>query len=128
MAMNEWTKVVSNPLGLAGFALFLVFAYLAKVKRADERRWLSPVAVLVAVAALLGGLLIAYAQIPKAAPPAQTNGASPSAQTPGRVEQISTGEGSPNIQGVQGNITLTIDQSKAKTAAEDAPAKQSNQK
>jgi hypothetical protein len=128
MAMSEWTKVVSNPLGLAGFALFLVFAYLAKVKRADERRWLSPAAVLAAVAALLGGLLIAYAQIPKTAPPAQTNGASPSSQTPGRVEQISTGEGSPNIQGVQGNVTLTIDQSKAKTAVEDAPARQSNQK
>src|SRR3954463_16622357 len=65
MAISEWTKVVSNPLGLAGFALFLVFAYLAKVKSADERRWLSPAAVLVALAALLGGLLIAYAQIPK---------------------------------------------------------------
>jgi hypothetical protein len=128
MAISEWTKVVSNPLGLAGFALFLVFAYLAKVKSADERRWLSPAAVLVALAALLGGLLIAYAQIPKPALPAQTNGASPSQQMPRRVEQISTGEGSPNIQGVQGNITLTIDQSKAKTAPEPASARQPDQK
>jgi hypothetical protein len=72
--MSEWTKVVTSPLGLAGFALFLVFGYLAKVKRSDERRWLAPVAVFVAVAALVGGLVLAYVQVPKPVPPsAQTS-------------------------------------------------------
>ena len=52
MNMAPWTKVVTNPLGLAGFALFLVFGYLAKIKRNDERRWLSPVAFAIAAVAL----------------------------------------------------------------------------
>ena len=85
--MNEWTKVVTEPLGLAGFALFLVFGYLAKAKKDDERRWLSLVAIalagrhrsrwspslsLVAIAlaviALLGGLSLAYFQPSRSAP------------------------------------------------------------
>src|SRR5271157_249610 len=53
--MSEWTKVVTSPLGLAGFALFLVFGYLAKLKRSNERRWLAPLAVFAAIAALVGG-------------------------------------------------------------------------
>lgn len=76
--MNEWTKVVTNPLGLVGFALFLVFGYLAKVNRLDERRWIAPVAMFVAIAALVGGLAIAYVQVPKAAQPSSQTSQPPS--------------------------------------------------
>src|ERR1035438_3523178 len=62
--MTPWTKVVTDPLGLTGFALFLVFGYLAKVKRNDERRWLSPVAFAIATVALIGGLVVAYVKVP----------------------------------------------------------------
>ena len=58
--MQDWTKVVTEPLGLAGFALFLVFGVLARVKKQDERRWLGPLASGMAVLALLGGLTLAY--------------------------------------------------------------------
>ena len=79
--MSEWTKVVTSPLGLAGFALFLVFGYLAKVKKSDERRWLAPIAAFAALSALVGGLALAYFQIPKPVPPsAQTNTPPPAKQ------------------------------------------------
>ena len=39
--MSEWIKAVTHPLGLAGFALFLVFGALGKIKSKDERRWLA---------------------------------------------------------------------------------------
>jgi len=92
--MSEWTKVVTNPLGLVGFALFLVFGYLAKVKKSDERRWISPVAICLAAAALIGGIAIAYLQIPKAGQaPARTGQPLPPAKQRSnqQVQQTSTG-------------------------------------
>lgn len=50
--MTEWAKVVTSPFGLVGFALFLVFGYLARLKKADERRWIAPTVMFLAVAAL----------------------------------------------------------------------------
>lgn len=52
VAMTEWAKVVTSPFGLVGFALFLVFGYLARLKKADERRWIAPTVMFLAVAAL----------------------------------------------------------------------------
>jgi hypothetical protein len=81
--MGEWTKVVTDTLGLAGFALFLVFGYLAKVKRSDERRWFSLPAVAVPVGVLAVGLALAYVRIPKpvAPPPKPANPQRNSRQT-----------------------------------------------
>jgi hypothetical protein len=125
--MGPWTKVVTEPLGLAGFALFLVFGYLARVKRNDQRRWLSPVALGIATIALVGGLVISYVQVSKTvAPPVQnTKQAAPTQhQTNQQIQQSSTGPCSPNVQGVQGgNVTITADQSSCKTEIEKPPEK-----
>jgi hypothetical protein len=128
--MGEWTKVVTNPLGLAGFALFLVFGYLAKMNKGGERRWIAPMAFALAMAALLGGLAIAYVQVPRASQPAAQTSQPPAPakqQTNQQVRQTSTGDGSPNVQGVQGNVTITVDQSKGKTELQKPPAKNPNQ-
>jgi hypothetical protein len=112
--MTEWTKVLSSPLGLAGYALFLVFGFLAKVKRSDERRWLAPAATCLAIAALFGGLLIAYLQVSKV-PQSSVQAVQPGPQkqqTNSQVQQTSGGPGSPNVQGVQGDVTISVDQSK----------------
>jgi|SRR5271157_1916873 len=119
--MSEWTKVVTQPLGLAGFALFLVFVYLGRAKRYDKRRWLSPAAFAIAAMALIGGLVLAYVQVPKPVPPSvQTSkpAAPTQQQTNQQVQQTSTGAGSPNVQGAQGDVTITVDQSTGKTKTE----------
>ena len=57
---EAWVNVVTNPLGMAAFALFLVFSVLTRTTIAKERRWLAPVFVGIAVIALLGGLALSY--------------------------------------------------------------------
>jgi hypothetical protein len=131
--MSEWAKIVTQPLGLVGFGLFLVFAHLAKVKRHDERRWLSRVALTFAAVALLGGLTLAYLQTPRPiAPAVQTSiPLVPSHQQTNQVQQSSSGDGSSNVQGVQGDVKITVDQSTGKTHMEakkpaEKQSKQSN--
>ena len=121
--MTQWIRVVTEPLGLAGFALFLVFGYLAKAKSNDERRWLSPVAVALAVIALAGGLAPAYVQATKPATQSSSTGKTPQteAQQTNKVEQSSTGPGSPNVQGVQGDVNITVDQGASTVVAEPVP-------
>lgn len=120
--MSEWAKVVTQPLGLAGFALFLVFGYLARATKNDARRWLSPAAVGLALIALAGGLLIAYKQIPEPTPTPTVQVSQPTKQqTNSNVQQTSTGQGSPNVQGVQGDVTITVDQSTGKTETKKSP-------
>lgn len=130
--MTPWTKVVTHPLGLAGFVLFLVFGYLARSKRRDEHRWLAPVAFAIATVALIGGLFLAYVQVPKPLPPSVQVSKPPAPvqhQTNQQVQQTSTGQGSPNVQGVQGNVTITVDQSTGKTTTQKKPpAKEAQQK
>jgi len=99
--MQEWTKVVTHPLGLAGFALFLVFSLLARAKRRDERRWIFPVSLVMAVFALVGGLSLAYRQ---------------GKNTPATVIQINTDRGV-NINNANGG-TYNIDQSTGKSGAQ----------
>ncbi len=127
---SEWIKVVTNPLGLAGFALFLVFGYLAKLKRLDERRWIAPIAMLLALGALIGGLTVAYIQVPKAAPvPAQNSQPALPAkqQTNQQVQQTSKGDCSPNVQGVQGDVTISADCSESKAEARKPAAQKYRQ-
>jgi hypothetical protein len=120
VAMGEWIKVVTDPLGLAGFALFLMFGYVAKFKRVSEQRWLARVAVISAVAALIGGLSLSYVKTSKSAAAAlgQAN----------RVHQVSTGQGSPNVQGVKGDVTITVDQSTGQDKPQEPPDGNSKQK
>lgn len=119
--MTPWTKVVTHPLGLAGFVLFLVFGYLARSTRRNEHRWVAPVAFTLAAAALIGGLFLAYVQVPKPLPPSVQISKPPAPvqqQTNQKVQQTSTGPGSPNVQGVQGDVTITVDQSTGKTTTQ----------
>jgi hypothetical protein len=118
--MHDWAKVVVQPLGLAGFALFLVFGFIARAKSGDRRRWLPPVAVAMACLALIGGLALAYlntaaAPLSKSAAPATGQPAAP------QVQSIqTTGSDSPVFVGT-GPVNFTADQSS--TSGKSAPKK-----
>src|ERR1700677_1586225 len=100
--MGIWTKVVTNPLGLSGFALFLVFSYLWRTSRGSQRRWLAPTAVSLAVATLVGGLALAYVEVSHVVvPPMQSDKVTSTSHQANQVQQTTTGPGSPAIQGVQ---------------------------
>jgi hypothetical protein len=117
--VSEWAKVVSDPLGLAGFALFLVFSLLAGLKRSDERRWIAKAAIFMAFAALVCGLGLACLRVLRPIPAAtksQTPAPIPK-QNCGETDQKSAGPGSPNVNCVQGNVTITVDQSSGGTGA-----------
>jgi hypothetical protein len=119
--MDSWTKVVTEPLGLAGFALFLMFVYLGKVIKDEKRRWLSPVAFACAAVTLIAGFSLAYLQLRKqVVPQFTTRPVVTAAQPTPAAQQSSSGPGSPNVQGVDGDVTITVDQSTGKTIEKKA--------
>jgi hypothetical protein len=126
VAVNEWTKVVTDPLGLVGFALFLVFAYLARVKKSKQHRWIVPSAMIMASVALVGGLTLAYYRVHAAAKPSAQPSPAPVKQR--SVQQKSSGPGSPNVQGVEGDVTITVDQSSGDIKSETKAPPQKKQK
>ena len=65
--MDKWIDVVTNPLGIAGFALFLVFTFVSRSQRPLERN----VFIGFAAVALLAGLGLAYRQASEP-PPAES--------------------------------------------------------
>lgn len=124
----EWTKVLIHPLGLTGYALFTLFGALARAKRKDERRWILPAALVSAGVALLGGLGLALRDVDHK--PRETTISQPqpkpspvSTQQNDHVTQTSSGSGSPNVQGVQGDVTITVDQSGGTTPKTPTRAK-----
>jgi len=75
---------------------------------------------------LTGGLTLAYLKRPPQAapqtisPPAAQS--TPKTQT-NLVDQKSTGAGSPNVQGVQGDVTINVDQSSGTWKDKPTPKK-----
>lgn len=114
--LSEWIKVVTNPLGLCGFALFLVFGALARARRLRERRWVAPAAVSLAALALMGGLALAWAQV-RSDSNAVEKARETSPVTPPPMlkceatSQTSTGPGSPNVSCSQAPVVVNVDQS-----------------
>jgi hypothetical protein len=94
--MGNWIKVVTHPLGLGGFALFLLFTILSKQKKKNTgMRWALYAA---ALAALVGGIAIAYHQVGEASLPKQQQ------MKIGIIEQDSSGNQAVNAAGVQGDV------------------------
>ena len=101
----DWTKVVTQPVGLAGYALSLVFGYVAKATKSQERPWLAPAAFLLAAVALFGGLFLSYRSTATAAvapPPVTCNNQDAKAST--------TGNGSPIVTCPAGPVNINVNQ------------------
>jgi hypothetical protein len=102
-----WEKVLTDPLGLAGFALFLIFGAVTVVikQRKPTNRWVVSAGVALAALSVLGGLTLAFLRKPlmPVTPP------NPTAPTNSmQVDKVEQKVGSGNaVAGVQGNVTVT---------------------
>lgn len=106
--VSTWINVVTDPLGLAGFALFLVFGFLAKVGLAKGQQWLTISAVSMAAIALIGGMLLSWQR--NEATHLQENATPSVSEHPsGETRQTTHGEQSPAVQNVKGNVTIKIE-------------------
>ena len=103
--IDAWTQVITNPLGLAGFALFLVFGLLAKFGLKNKPGWIIAVALVMALIALVGGLSLAWKQHTAV----DINTESTSRQTP-HSNQITHGDKSPAIQNVEGDVIINFNE------------------
>ena len=88
-------KAVTHPLGLAAFALFLVFTFLGRTRQFKRPTWLSPVAFVMAAAALVGGLILAYRA-------KTSNDQHAPSQTISAIHQSAVGSANSNVAGVVG--------------------------
>ena len=117
--MTPWIKVVTHPLGLAGFALFLVFSFLGKSRQGKKPTWLAPSAFAMAFITLVGGIALAYLQSSR---PAGTSGG----QQIGTIQQTASGASSPNVAGVQGNVSVSITAPNASDRSPSGPLTEEN--
>ena len=111
----DWTQVVTDPLGIAGFALALVFGVVSRVLGKNDRvtaAWIVPGAYALALLCAIGGLGLAYqrqaasvpasAETPPDTPPTPTSTA-PSLTIGTIVQEADNGSA---VAGVQGDVTI----------------------
>lgn len=102
-----WEKVITDPLGFSGYALFLVFGLVTLLARQQKPKheWIVPVGIVLAAVCLIGGLVLAYRRQP-VAPVALPNVAAPkSSMQIDKVDQkVDNGNA---VTGVQGDVTIT---------------------
>lgn len=99
--MSGWQAVVTHPLGLAGYALFLLFVLVARRTSSKQHRWITPLFGVMAVVALVGGLGLAYLVGPQ----------QPQVQEPPSVSiQKTHGDQSPVVKDVKGNVEIRATQ------------------
>jgi hypothetical protein len=101
--MASWQSAVVHPLGLSGYALACVFGLLAKFGPTAQYPWLAPVAVAMAVVALIGGLLATILQKPKAKATSQKQSGEPSLSM---AAPSTTGDQSPAIVSLKGAVSI----------------------
>lgn len=110
----HWEKILSDPLGLSGYALFLVFGVVTYVikQRKPANRWVVPSGFILAALCIIGGITIAYRREQKPSPTqpgpapasASTQPATPPSMHIDKVEQKVSGGNA--VAGVQGNVTI----------------------
>ena len=117
--MGKWVTVVTNPLGLAGFALFLVFSTLGRLTKRKRFLWASPAAFVLALIALVGGLYLSYRRISSSS----SSVTPPNTQQIGTIQQQNQGSKDVNVGGVQGNVTVDIDSESHDKKSAETPEK-----
>lgn len=106
--MEKLPKIVTHPLGLAGYALALVFGLISKLGPSDRVPWVAPAAVALAAVCIIGGLVLANGQVNK------VKKTSPPAASAAAVTQHTQGDQSPAISGTSGDVSVNYGSSKRK--------------
>lgn len=117
--MVAWQNVVTQPLGFAAYALTVLFWVFRRVAKGKGNVLAARICLIAGFCALFGGLVLAYLQA------IRSTSASSKSQT-NSVQQSTSGAGSPAIQGVQGDVHVTVDQSH--DLGQGAPVGASNSK
>jgi hypothetical protein len=118
----DWTKVVTDPLGLAAFALAIVFSVVSTViaqKHRRDTRWIVPAGFALAAVCVLGGLFIAYQRVstvkneqnktlePATAPTSNPPNSPAAPTTSLKIDKVEQNVGNgAAVSGVQGNVTI----------------------
>lgn len=97
--MSEWAKAVTHPLGLVGFALFLIFSLLTARKRKELPGWKIAFLLTAAVLVLVSGLGLSIIESKK---PSNKVVSPPSV----KIDQQSEGDQSPPIAVVGGQVNV----------------------
>jgi hypothetical protein len=101
--MDTWVHVVTTPLGLVAFALFVVFSALAKIRARAERRVFIALAALTLVTTVGVAAWLALQPTPVGPTAPKT----PPIQAPNSsVSQSTTGNNSPAIANVGGSVRI----------------------
>jgi hypothetical protein len=111
----DWSKVVTDPLGLVGFVLALAFGAASQIvrrKHGTRGQWMVIAAYVLAAVSVVSALAIAYRRVsPVSSPPANPLQGTPAQTAPApaapslaidRIEQ----HGNTNIAGVQGGTVV----------------------
>jgi hypothetical protein len=101
--MDNPPRIVTHPLGLAGYALALVFALIGALGPSDKWPWLLPVAVTMAVMCVIGGLLLAKTKVGKPRTPSAAS-----------VIQMTSGDQSPAVNNTSGDVSINFGNPKKK--------------
>ena len=91
----KWWNILTNPFGLTGFALALVFGAVGVKLKDRNKPWFLPVAIALATLVMLGGLYLADKQIQNTLN-----------KVPRTNIQNTEGANSPVTQGNHNNVTI----------------------
>lgn len=120
--MSAWTNVITHPLGLAGFALFVLLIFLTMRRASTQPVWVRASFIIMTFIALIGSLWLAHLnttlpltaektsaqQKPLPESKTQTETSQQKAAGENHVNQKTTGPGSPAVANTGGDVTITI--------------------
>jgi hypothetical protein len=110
MSIN-WDKAVTDPIGLAGFALSLLFGVVALVvkRRKPSSAWIVPTGLILATVCILGGLGLAWQRQAHSSPAPHIPSASAATPTIQKMDLHDIHQNTncgPAVAGVQGDVTI----------------------
>lgn len=102
--MEEWTSVVTHPLGLVGFVLFILFVLMSK-RRAPG--WGRRTFLLLAAISVLCALSLAYLDKESGTQRSKSEtDLSPQTESAPGISQETAGDQSPAVSDVEGNVNI----------------------